>query len=439
MSKVILVGAGSHFTLPLLGDFLRVGLSDIELTLMDIDEKRLKFIENVVLSTVKRYKIDVRVTSTTDLREALENANFVICSIRVGGIRAQVLQLEVPLRYGIIHTVGDTTGPSGVLKALLEIPAIMEIAYAMEDICPKATLLNFSNPMTPICMAIANYTKVNVIGLCHGVFHMVSLASKLLEMSEKSIEVIAAGINHLTWTLDIRRDNTSIYREVIKELFNEDKEQVIRDHPYIIGREIYSIFKALPTLNDRHTAEFFPYLNSWLREKEVMRILNKGSLIDLVERKVKETVLKRSEYLRERLMKMKEGLIPLKPSKEYAIDIINCVISSKFKFLLAANLKNEGYVSNLPDYAVVEVPAIATPWGVRGVGIGKLPEWPSLVLKQHLIKFKTLVEGIIERDKDLIVQAIALDPLVNSIKVAKLILSDFLKACKELKLNTSLN
>ena len=436
MNKITLVGAGSRFTLPLLGDLLRVNLKEVELTLMDVNERKLKFVEDVVSSVVKRYKIDAKVTSTTDLEESLEGSDFVICTIRVGGIRAQVLQLEIPMKYGIVHTVGDTTGPGGVLKALLEVPAIMRVAQAMEDTCPKAILINFSNPMTPICMAVTNYTKVKTVGLCHGVFHMVRLASKLLDVNEREIVVIAAGINHLTWTLEILRNNVSVYHEVTKALFNEEREQVIREHPYIVGREIYSVFKALPTLNDRHTIEFFPYLNSWLEDEEVMSALNRTSLIDLGKREVKETVLKRGEDYLEHLMKVREGLIPLTPSREYALDIVNCIVNSKFKFLLAANVKNEGYVSNLPSYAVVEVPAIVTPWGVKGISVGKIPEYPSLILRQHLTKFKVLVDGIVEGDKDLVVQAIAIDPLVRSIKVAKSILDDYLEGCRKLRLTT---
>ena len=178
-----------------------------------------------------------------------------------GGINALRFQVEIPLRYGAVHLVGDTTGPGGILKALLEVPAVFEIARCIEDYSPKALLINFTNPMTPICMAVSLYTKVSVVGLCHGVHHIKRLASKLLSIDSQEISVCAGGLNHFTWTTDVVYKGESVFSALVKELFNSSKYSIVEKHPYLIGRELYKVFKVLPTLSDRHFAEFFPYLS----------------------------------------------------------------------------------------------------------------------------------------------------------------------------------
>ncbi|RLI25501.1 hypothetical protein DRO57_03910 [Candidatus Bathyarchaeota archaeon] len=203
--KITIVGAGSHFTLGLLGDLYRVNdLWGGELVLYDIDEERAKAMEKIVERDVKRRGVELKVNATSDKVEALENSDFTIVAIRAGGLKALRNFLEIPLRHGILQVVGDTVGPSGILKGLFEIPAVLEIAKTLEDLSPKALMINFTNPMTPICMSVLKATRVKIIGLCHGVYDVMRLASKLLDLEFDGIKLEAGGINHLTWVTSMK-------------------------------------------------------------------------------------------------------------------------------------------------------------------------------------------------------------------------------------------
>ncbi|MFB0503574.1 MAG: hypothetical protein ACETWE_07045 [Candidatus Bathyarchaeia archaeon] len=443
-SRIVIVGAGSHFTLGLLGDFLRVNdLWGSELVLMDIDDERLNVMKKIVEGVIHRKGVDLKISATTDLNEALEGAGFVIVTIRAGGLDALRELIEIPLRFGTMEVVGDTVGPSGLLKGILEIPAVVDVANNVKDISPEAVVLNFTNPMTPICRAVRKITSLQMIGLCHGVHHIRKLACDILKhlhCSAQKLDVDAAGINHLTWTIGIRYEGRSVYEEFLSDLFSHDHEDIIARHPYLIGREICGVFGVPPTLSDRHTSEFFRYLYDWISDPIYGPTLrNISGYIDYENRTLSRAAVENEERRMRELHKMAEGSkdVEISPSGEYALDIISTVKNERRKRLLAANIPNRDTMNGIASEYIVEVPVEVDKHGFTPTRRISLPRSIVSALDQHLVKFETLVDGILERDRNLIVQAIAMDPLTPSPHKAEKIFNLFVERCSDSKFLSS--
>lgn len=431
MVSVTIVGAGSHFTMGLLGDFFRVGLEDARLVLMDIDEARLKTIYRVVRKVLEKRKFNLKVEACTDLRNAIEGADYVITTIRTGGTEGLKSYIEIPLKYNAVHIVGDTTGPGCVFKALLEAPSIISVAEAVKDLSPNAMLLNFTNPMTTLCMTAYMATGVRTVGLCHGINHIINLASKLLNIDPNTLEPVAAGINHFTWTTGVFYKKENLLPKLYSELFNPDKYEIVKNHPYLIGRQLFKVFKVAPTLSDRHTCEFFHQLYTWINHPEIGSILKKCSgYVDFERRKLLETVLERTEEWYREMKEIEVGKRDVVPHKEFALDIISAIENGKTEFLPAVNIPNNGLLKELPDKVFVEVPGIVSKSGVHSLRV-ELPSSVLALLNLHSTKFVLLAKGIVEKDLTLIEEALNLDPLTPSPELGHKMLNEFIKCWKK--------
>ncbi|RLF19743.1 MAG: hypothetical protein DRZ82_04800 [Thermoprotei archaeon] len=428
MPKIVLIGAGSWFTLSFISDLFRVGdLWGSELVLVDIDPEKAKIAERMVTNTIKEHKVDLKVTSTTDRREALDGADFVIISIRVGGTKARRIQMELPLKYGAYQCISDTVGGGALLKGLCEIPEIVNIARDMEDLCPKALMMNLTNPLTAVCMAVNKITKIRVVGLCHGLVSFIRLASKLLNVSEEMLTVLASGINHLTWVTDIRVGMENLYPEFERALYDPKNEKILMEYPgYLISREIYEVFKLFPAQGDRHVSEFFRFFKEWLKNPKYRKILQDYGHIDFDTLKEKEEDFIENERRWQYFKAVAEGKEKLRivPTHELAVDIISSIVNAKTRTLYAVNVPNEGLIPGLPEDAVVEVPGIVGSYGVKGINVGKLPDAILGILNLHITRYKLMVEGVLNMDKELMVQALMLDPLIPSIEAARRIVED---------------
>ncbi len=436
MTKVTIVGAGSTFTIGLLGDFYRVNdLWGSELVLYDISKESLEVMERIVTRHVEKTKADIKVIATTNKEEALEGADFVIITIRVWGAEALKRFLGVPLRHGVAQVVGDTVGPSGILKGLFEIPAILDIARTLEDLSPNALMINFTNPMTAACMTVLKGTKMKIVGLCHEIHQIRRLASKLLKLDFQKIVPEAGGINHLTWATSLKYEEEEILEKFKEAVISEEQWEVIEKHPYIVGRQLLMTYGHPPVSSDRHISEFFHYLYDWFKDPKIGPILRSVSgYIDYEKKTLSEEWIKRRERIWRRLQRMARGEeeIPLRPAHEEAIDIISSIVNDKRRELLAVNVPNEGYIEGIPSGYVVEVPGVVDKSGVRGKRIGRLSRPVLAILNLHLRKFELLAEGILEGDRDLILQAMIIDPLTPSPEKAVRILEEFLKESKEM-------
>jgi len=435
--KIVLIGAGSlAFTPNLLSEMvLNEDLKGSTLGLVDIDAEKLGLMTKLAKRMVQEKGADIEVQSSVNRRDVLKDADFVIVTIAVGGSSAQDFDVSIPLKYGIYQSVADTVGPGGFSKALRHIPPLVEIARDMEDLCPRAILFNETNPMTCLCTAVRHATKINIIGLCQGILSTKTFLANFLGAKPEEAEVVAAGINHLTWILDFRIRGEDAY-PLLKERWAQARDEIeatsnFRGQPfrYPISFKLFEIYGAFPSPGDRHIAEFYPYFLT--KEAEGGK---KYGLQPYPEGTIYEAGWRENTW--QRIVKWTEPSSSLDElferrapgERSLVMGIITALVRKENKVFEAVNIPNEGFVTNLPMGAVVEVPAVIGPSGTRGVYVGKLPGGVVATLQHRLLQQELTVEAALTGDRNLALQALLVDPMVRSVEIAERLLADLFKA-----------
>lgn len=413
MSKIVIIGAGSIvFSRKLIADIILTReLGGSTIALCDIDPESLDLITKLAHRLVIESEADIRVESSTDRTAVLPGADFVIQTIAVGGKEAWEKDLNIPMNYGIIQTVGDTVGPGGISRAFRILPVVVDICHDMEELCPEALLINYSNPNSCVCNAVHQYSDIQVIGLYHGLKGTQIELASLLGMPVSETKVLAAGINHFNWILKFivqGQDGLEMLRSKFKY---EGIPANMR-----ISAKLFEIFGAYPAPSDRHVAEFLPYF------------LNSESNYDL---EIMEAYGQSPEHWAE----MKEHLeveMPvnfyLRHSDEQAADLIAAMQKNDDQVFDSVNMPNYGLVTNLPEGAILEVPAIVGTFGIRGICLGDIPHGIATMLSSRIYQQHLTVEAAISGDRPMALQAMLLDPLVPSIEIAEALLDDLLEA-----------
>ena len=263
MAKIVLIGAGSHvFARRLITDILSYPeLQSGTITLVDIDQERLDLVTAFARKTVEQWGFSTRIEATTDRRKALEGADYVVTSIRVGGIAANKLDIEVPAKYGVRQGIGDTIGPGGVFYGLRHIPAILEICHDMEEICPDAWLINYTNPMAMIMWAVNDYSHVKSVGLCHSVQNTSSELARYIGAPKEEVSYWVAGINHMAWFLEFNwrgRNAYPLLRERFKDPAVFSRPDAHWAGPDTVRAEIFRAFGYFNTESSQHMSEYVP-------------------------------------------------------------------------------------------------------------------------------------------------------------------------------------
>lgn len=271
MPKIVMIGAGSVvFAKNLITDILSYPpLRDSTISLMDIDPERLELIERFGRKIVDQETFPTRIEATTDRREALDGADYVISMIQVGGLEAFELDIEIPRKYGVNQAVGDTLGPGGVFRGLRTVPTYLDFAEDIEDLCPQALFINYVNPMAINCWALNRATEVKNVGLCHSVQHTAEDIAKYISVPLEEIDYRAAGINHMAWFLDLKRDGEDLYPKLKEKcddpaVFNQD----------VTKFEFLKYFGYFVTESSIHMSEYVPYFRTsekWRRRIHKMQ------------------------------------------------------------------------------------------------------------------------------------------------------------------------
>jgi len=434
--KIVLIGGGSVSWGPkVITDLvLTDGLEGSTITLMDLDaealEQALKLSEMIVATAGRDFTLE----ATTNRREALLGADYVIATISAGGFETMRRDLVIPWNYGIRQSVGDTTGPGGLSRALRNIPIFLEIARDMESICPGAWLINYSNPMATICRAIARETSVKTIGLCHELFGTIDLLQVIFGCPREAIKVRAGGVNHLLWIIDLKvggEDGFDRLRDYLAEngLFNpgappfaSSPRSVFVDR-WVVKMSLFLTFGALPAAGDRHVAEFFPYFitagTGWGADVgvELTTIAHRERLKDMAS---------------ERIEKLLSGEQPLEleQSREAASPIIESLETGEESIHLM-NLPNRGQIANLPPEAVVETMGVVGANGTEGIAVGDLPSGVASIVRRVIDVQELTVEAGLTGDRMLALQAMRLDPLVVDWDAAERMLGELLEANRD--------
>ena len=410
MVKICFIGAGSTiFAKNVLGDaMLTSSLQDAEIALYDIDENRLKESE-LMLQTINKNSNQNRakIQSFSDRKEALKDANFVINAIQVGGYKpSTVIDFEIPKKYGLQQTIGDTTGIGGIFRGLRTLPVMFDIAKDMEEVCPDAWLLNYTNPMAILTMGMLKATKIKTVGLCHSVQVCVPELFEHLGIKDQynldEFQWKIAGINHMAWLLEINRNGKDFYPE-IRRLASE----IANPHKDSVRFELMKHFGYYITESSEHNAEYHPYFI----KKNYPELIEQLQIpIDEYLRRCVDQI---AGWETQRDEIVNDGSLEHTRSREYASYIMDAITTGT-PTMIAGNVLNKGLITNLPEDCCVEVPCLVDKNGVQPTYVGKLPTQLAALNRTNINVQELTVEAAMTLEKDKIYQAALLDPHANS-------------------------
>ena len=406
--KIAMIGAGSIvFCKTLLNDMLGTpALQGATFALMSPTETKLRRMEAFAQRMARENGLPAQVYATTDRRDALRDADYVICMVQVGGVDAFKFDYEIPLKYGVDQCIGDSLGPGGVMRGLRSSPVMTGLVKEMEEVShPGAILLNYTNPMAGVCYALGKVSNVSFIGLCHGVQTTLDLISGYVGVPKPDIDYLCAGINHMAWFLKLEHQGRDLY-----PLFKANCE---RPEYYVnekVRIEVMRHFGYFMTESTGHLSEYLPWFRSSTRALQAYcdqpafggetgayyhwcaAIAEKYAQVDPLQ--FESTVLSPR-------------------SAEYCSYILEAKETGR-PFRLQGNVRNDGYISNLPQGCCVEVPVYVDREGLHPLRIGDLPT-QCAALNQSNVSVQTLtVEAGLTGDPERVMQAIALDPLTSA-------------------------
>ena len=412
--KITIVGGGSYSWGPLFVRDLLVapGLQDAAIVLHDVDAQALATVYDLGQIMVQQHG-GGRVERTLNLDEALRGADFVILTITTGGLEAMRYDVEIPERYDVYQAVGDTVGPGGLVRALRNIPVVAALAQKMEQLCPGAWLLNYTNPMTTLCRTVSKTSSIRTIGLCHEWHGVRDRLAVYFGVPASALVPRIAGVNHLPWLLDLTVDGEdympqlqALAVEILAqhEVFDDDPRSTV-DRGMVKSR-LLQLYGGLPVAGDRHVAEFFPFFLTEAAGR------GKAWGIDrtpIAERYTwREMAQQKIEYLMADAAARDKFLA--RASGEAAGEIITA-LAADGRYAGIMNLPNRGQVPALPTEAVVETLGVIEKGEARGLPVGNIPPAIEAILRRHIANQELTVEAALTGSRELAQQALLGDAL----------------------------
>ena len=428
MVKITFMGAGSTvFARNVLGDCMCTpSLCDAEIALYDIDEIRLAESE-IILNAINKNINSNRATIKTYLgianrKDALRAADFVVNAIQVGFYDpCTIIDFEIPKKFGLRQTIADTLGIGGIMRGLRTIPVLQEFARDMEEVCPNALFLNYTNPMSILTGYMARYTKVKTIGLCHSVQVCSETILKNLGMEDKleGRKELIAGINHMAWLLELKdREGKDLYPEI--KLRAEEKNRTEK-HNDMVRYEYIKYLGYYCTESSEHNAEYNPF---YIKSNYPELIDRYNIPLDEYPRRCVNQI---AGWENEKNSILRDGKITHERSHEYASYIMEAVVTNQ-PIKIGGNVLNTGLIDNLPADACVEVPCMVDALGIHPCHVGKLPVQLAAMNMTNINAQLMTIEAAVTKRRENIYQAAMLDPHT----AAELSLEDIVKMCDEL-------
>jgi len=447
--KIVCLGGGSGYFIRALGDIaVTEGLAGSEITLYDINLEKAEIMAQHGTRLARESGLGMTVRASKTLADAVDGADFAVSSIggagaSIGGVygtSAHIQDMLIPARYGIFQVVGDTGGPAGMMMGLRSVPIYINICREMEKRCPKVVFLNHSNPMAVLCRAMVKYTDIEqIIGVCHGVQGGIIRIADILGVDPHELDCVWIGTNHYHWFTRIYYQGKDIYPEVRQKLAerkNPTGEMMTQQLSQVYGHEI-----VYPP--DDHAFEFYPFTARLSDVEDVPY----GFAEELEERyahleKMASVQLSEEEEKAQRENQLKtfaDGLqsikLPEKPSDPLTGEGLGSLMEAVAlgrRQVQIVNIANNGAVTNLPDYANLEMEAVTDSCGVRGIYIGEAPMSLKGIMEKRIAWQELVVDAAVKGDKNLALQALLLDEMAILPEKAEKMLSELLAASKEL-------
>ena len=425
MPKITFMGAGSTvFAKNVLGDcMLTPSLEESVIALYDIDAKRLDE-SYLMLSAINnnlggKARIE-KYCGVENRKDALRGANYVVNAIQVGGYDpCTINDFEIPKKYGLKQTIADTLGIGGIFRALRTIPVMMDFAHDMEEVCPNAWFLNYTNPMAMLTGAIQRYTGVKTVGLCHSVQGCTKGLMKRVgmgDMYDDAVQWKIAGINHQAWLLEVTKDGKDLYPEIKRRA-----AEITEKHDDMVRLEIMKRFGYYVTESSEHNAEYMPF---FIKDKYPELIDRFNIPLDEYPRRCIKQI---ADWEKRRDELTKDPTLSHTRTTEYASYIMEAMETNK-PFKIGGNVLNNGLITNLPRNACVEVPCLVDASGVTPCYIGDLPEQCAAMNRTNINVQLLTIEAAMTLKKDRIYQAAMMDPHLQS----ELSIDDIVAMCDDL-------
>lgn len=450
MVNIVIIGAGSASFGPntLATLIASPALRGSQLGLVDLDGTSLERVRQVAERMNEAWDAGMCITASTDRRRLLPGADFVIVSIEVPP-REKLWQLdwEIPLRHGLRQPYGENGGPGGLMHTFRQVPPLLAIAYDMERLCPDALLINFSNPLPRLTRAVTRYTGINVVGKCHQIKVGYAIVAALLgdkvgidvppgvrfhsdasnmpvigllgEQGHRHFAIKAAGLNHFTWMLDVRRreDGADVYPALRAAAANAPAGL----DP--LTMDLFRVFGYCPVPGDTHLAEYLPWTHDpvskpWERYEIPLYDWGGNEMF--------------REFSHHRLAQMASGALSVEGMRgaisEGAVEIVEGIVANCNRYDEAVNVPNRGAIANLPPETIVELPAVIGGAGVQPLQVGPLPPAIAELCRREAALVELVVEAAVTGSRELALQALLLDPMINDVDRARAILDDYLEA-----------
>jgi alpha-galactosidase len=396
---IVIVGAGSvEFTRELLGDILSFPeLGSVRIVLHDIDVERLETAEAIARATARAAGAQPEVVASTDRRRALDGADYVINVIQVGMHQATVRDFEIPAKYGLNQTIADTIGVGGIFRGLRTFPVLADIARDMEQVCPDAWLLNYTNPMAMNVTFLHHVApRLKVLGLCHSVYWTMVGLCELVDVPYDDVSYWSAGVNHQAWVLRWERGGRDLY-PLLDQRIASDAELRRR-----VRVDMYRRLGYYPTETSEHSSEYVPWYLRHPDEVDRLRI-NIGEYVSISEANL-------AEYRRVRAELADTETLPIdRGSTEYAPQVIHSLETGTTR-VISANVVNDGFITNLPDGVAVEVPTMLDALGAHPMAVGDLPPQCAALNRGFLGPVDLTVRAAVGGDPRLVRAAAMVDP-----------------------------
>ncbi len=422
--KIVLIGAGSASFGPrtVIDVFLNRELQplDVDFVLVDVDEPNLEAVYRFAERVGEETESNIRLSRTTDRCEALRGAKYVITSVARKRNELWNLDFRVPLELGFRHVLGENGGPGAAFHTLRSFELMVPIARDIERLAPRALLLNFTNPESRVCLAVSRLTQVRCVGLCHGVMTTIQTAARILGRKADDLHVSVGGINHFHWLMRVEDALTG------EDLYPALRRKV-DDQPELLSplvRTLWQTLGLIPFPSDDHIGEYLAFAHEFCGTR-----LHWGRAWQAVPR---EAAGGATGDAPERLAPYLEGKTPLAevlhPSGEFAVSICAGIELDRGRREPAVNVPNtNGAVANLPHEAIVEVPAVVDRKGIHPEPVGALPPAIAEFCRRQTAIQELLVEAYREGSRQLLLQALLLDPLVDSAARAEQLIEDMLR------------
>lgn len=420
MNKITFIGAGSTvFVKNVLGDVMSSpALQGFELALYDIDMERLRDSERLLGSLKQTLGSTCEIKAYSDRKAALQGAKYVINAIQVGGYDpCTITDFEIPKKYGLRQTIADTVGIGGIFRNLRTIPVMLEFASDIQEVCPDALFLNYTNPMAVLTNVMNTAGGVRTVGLCHSVQVCVPHLFESLGMDPAGVEAKIAGINHMAWLLEVKKDGVDLYPEIKRRAAEKQREQ----HSDMVRFELMNRFGYYVTESSEHNAEYHPYFI----KKSYPELIDRFNIpLDEYPRRCVNQINGWKE-LREKIFASEN--IEHTRSKEYASYIMEA-IETGVPYVIGGNVMNTGLITNLPKEACVEVPCLVNRSGITPTFVGDLPPQLAALNRTNINTQLLTIEAALTGRKEHIYHAAMLDPHTS----AELSLDDIVSLCDEL-------